>query len=138
MKEIIIRQGPKAELVESAMPVAAPGQVVIKVAVAGANPKDWKIPMWFNRVVNEGEDIAGTIHALGEGVLEFKVFIKSFVTRCVFVLADMLTSRLEIELQPCTIVARHMVPTGSTQLHGLIPHSTYPLMFPLKVSGSSQ
>lgn len=74
MRELRIREGPRVEAVESDMPQAADGQVVIKMAVAGVNPKDWKMPMWFkDRVINEGEDIAGTIYAVGEGVVEFKV-----------------------------------------------------------------
>ena len=42
MKEVIIHPGPRAELIESAIPSPNALQVVIKVVVSGTNPKDWK------------------------------------------------------------------------------------------------
>jgi len=82
MRELRIHAGPRVEVVESEMPTAAPGQVVIQVAVAAANPKDWKMPMWFkDRVINEGEDIAGTVYAVGEGVVDFKVRFERDISR---------------------------------------------------------
>jgi NADPH:quinone reductase-like Zn-dependent oxidoreductase len=73
MKEAIIHSGPKVEIIDSPIPTPKPGQVVTKVAVSGSNPKDWKVPMWLpDKVVNQGDDIAGTVHSVGEGVTEFK------------------------------------------------------------------
>lgn len=43
MKEAIIRAGPKVEIVDSPVPKAEKGQVVIKVAYSGSNPKDWYV-----------------------------------------------------------------------------------------------
>ncbi|KAI7099531.1 hypothetical protein KC352_g35928, partial [Hortaea werneckii] len=47
MKEAIIHAGPKVEIIDSAIPKPKPGQVVIKVAYSGSNPKDWKVPEWM-------------------------------------------------------------------------------------------
>jgi hypothetical protein len=43
MKEAIIRAGPKVEIVDSPVPKAEKGQVVIKVVYSGSNPKDWYV-----------------------------------------------------------------------------------------------
>lgn len=74
MKEAIIHAGPKFEIIDSPIPEPKAGQVVIKVAVSGSNPKDWKIPEWLTDLppMNGGDDIAGTVHAVGEGVTEFR------------------------------------------------------------------
>ncbi|KAI5205052.1 GroES-like protein [Aureobasidium subglaciale] len=73
MKEAIIRAGPKVEIVDSPVPKAEKGQVVIKVVYSGSNPKDWKYPdMTKKGEMNQGDDICGTVHEVGEGVSEFK------------------------------------------------------------------
>jgi len=41
--------------------------------VSGCNPKDWKRAEWYNVVINQGDDIAGVVHEVGENVVEFKV-----------------------------------------------------------------
>ncbi len=65
MRELLVHRGPE---VDSPIPLPAPGQVTIKVHVVAANPKDWKVSECFeDRAINEGEDIAGTIYAIGEG-----------------------------------------------------------------------
>ena len=50
-------------------------QVLIRVAVAGTNPKDWKVPIKIatESGTNTGDDVAGYIEAVGSGVTEFKV-----------------------------------------------------------------
>ena len=40
--------------------------------MSGSNPKDWKIPDWLELTHNSGDDIAGTVVAVGAGVTEFK------------------------------------------------------------------
>lgn len=74
MKEAIVHAGPRVEIIDSPIPKPEPGQVVIKVEVSGCNPKDWKIPEWMPNMSpsNGGDDIAGTVSAVGEGVTEFK------------------------------------------------------------------
>ncbi|KAI0541528.1 hypothetical protein GGR58DRAFT_498026 [Xylaria digitata] len=48
-------------------------QVVTQVIFSGSNPKDRKVRLWLNCTLNTGDDIAGIIHEVGEGVSEFKV-----------------------------------------------------------------
>jgi len=51
-----------------------PTQLIIKVHVSGSNPKDWKIPLFIPQLnnTNSGDDIAGTVVAVGSDVSEFK------------------------------------------------------------------
>ncbi|KAK5744324.1 hypothetical protein LTR17_002034 [Elasticomyces elasticus] len=74
MKEAIVYTGPKVEIRDVDIPKPERNQVVIKVAVSGSNPKDWKVPEWMEQAngTNQGDDIAGTIYAVGEGVTEFR------------------------------------------------------------------
>lgn len=37
----------------------------------GSNPKDWKLPHYFDREMNSGDDIAGIVEAVGKNVLGF-------------------------------------------------------------------
>nr|POE62948.1 quinone oxidoreductase [Quercus suber] len=74
MKEAIVYAGPRVEIINSPIPTAEPGQVVIKVIFSGSNPKDWKRPEKPGaQPTNQGDDIAGIVHEVGEGVSEFKV-----------------------------------------------------------------
>ncbi|KAL8861112.1 MAG: hypothetical protein Q9178_002326 [Gyalolechia marmorata] len=72
MKEVIVHPGTRAELIDSPIPTPGAQQVVIKVVVAGVNQKDWKFPDWTSASINQGDDIAGIIHAVGPGIFEFK------------------------------------------------------------------
>ena len=72
MKEAIIHQGPKVEIINSPIPVPESDQIVTKVVVSGSNPKDWKRPEWTGKSLNQGDDIAGVVHAVGPNVVEFK------------------------------------------------------------------
>ncbi|KAJ9652469.1 hypothetical protein H2198_008292 [Neophaeococcomyces mojaviensis] len=49
-------------------------EVLIKVSVAGSNPKDLKhpLPAYFNNKLNQGDDCAGTIAAVGAKVRNFR------------------------------------------------------------------
>merc|ERR1711977_459066 len=71
MKEAIILKGPEVKIVDTPIPKAEKGQVVVKVVYSGSNPKDWKVP-YMNIEVNQGDDPAGYVHEVGEGVPEFK------------------------------------------------------------------
>ncbi|KAL5585717.1 hypothetical protein FOVSG1_013409 [Fusarium oxysporum f. sp. vasinfectum] len=73
MKEAIVHPDGKVEITESPIPSPGPDQVVIKVIYSGSNPKDWKLPKWGNQAHNSGGDVAGTIHAVGSSVYEFKL-----------------------------------------------------------------
>lgn len=73
-KEAIVSKGPSVRI-ETAAPIPKPGpdDVVIKNVVVGTNPKDWKHPQLLGNTHNSGDDVAGTIHAVGENVTEFHV-----------------------------------------------------------------
>lgn len=73
MKEAFIGPGPKVTIKDVDIPKPGPGQVLTKVVVSGSNPKDWKVPAWMPDApaMNQGDDIAGIVVAVGEGVTEF-------------------------------------------------------------------
>ncbi|KAI0158142.1 GroES-like protein [Xylariaceae sp. FL1272] len=73
MKEALVEKGPKVTIIDSPIPKAGADQLVIKVIVSGSNPKDWKVPFWMNNKLNQGDDIAGIVHEVGENVTEFHV-----------------------------------------------------------------
>ncbi|KAF2186758.1 GroES-like protein [Zopfia rhizophila CBS 207.26] len=72
MKEAIISPDTKVNIVDSPIPEPGPDQLVIQVLVSGSNPKDWKVPVWFNESANTGDDVAGIVHSVGANVWEFK------------------------------------------------------------------
>lgn len=78
MRAIIYRQSGEIDvlnLVERPEPKPLPGEVLVKIAVSGVNPTDWKSrrgakagePLLFEEVV-PNQDGSGTIVAVGEGV----------------------------------------------------------------------
>ncbi|GKZ29032.1 hypothetical protein AbraIFM66950_002553 [Aspergillus brasiliensis] len=71
MKEAIVKKDLSVDIVQSPIPKPGPGHVLIKVIVAGGNPKDWKYPAMFDTEMNTGDDIAGTIEAVGNDVVGF-------------------------------------------------------------------
>lgn len=73
MKEAIIDKTIAVTIRDVEIPSPQPGQVLIKVVVSGINPKDWKLPKWQpDNVMNQGDDIAGYVEAVGEGVQKFR------------------------------------------------------------------
>ncbi|KAF2458824.1 chaperonin 10-like protein [Lineolata rhizophorae] len=73
MKQALVSSGPKVEIVDSPIPTPGDDAVLIKVVVSGSNPKDWKYPHFTNSTYNSGDDMAGTIAAVGANVWDFKV-----------------------------------------------------------------
>ncbi|EAL85026.1 hypothetical protein KXW29_008054 [Aspergillus fumigatus] len=73
MKEAIVNKEIKVEIKDVAVPKPGPDEVLIKVVVAGTNPKDWKLPSWLpaSNNTNTGDDIAGTVEAVGDNVFGF-------------------------------------------------------------------
>ena len=68
------------EMRDMVMPVAGPGQVLVKVRAAGLNPVDYKTREGELRVIQQyplpaimGNELAGTVEAVGEGVTRFAV-----------------------------------------------------------------
>ncbi|KAJ5979689.1 hypothetical protein N7481_006987 [Penicillium waksmanii] len=74
MKEAVIDKDTGVTIRDVDIPVPQLGQVLIKVIVSGTNPKDWKLPVWLSDAppANQGDDIAGFVEAVGEGVSKFK------------------------------------------------------------------
>lgn len=72
MKEALVDEDTKVRIIDSPIPVPEPDQVVTKVVVSGSNPKDWKYPAAAKKEANQGDDIAGVVHAVGSNVVEFK------------------------------------------------------------------
>ncbi|KAF3932449.1 Zeta-crystallin [Dactylella cylindrospora] len=72
MKSLVVN--PDLSTSISELPIPRPGshEILIKVVVAGANPKDWKLPFWYNKSINSSDDIGGIVEEVGEGVFEFK------------------------------------------------------------------
>ncbi|CZR36204.1 fusarubin cluster-oxidoreductase [Fusarium proliferatum ET1] len=75
MKEAIVSRGPRVHIIDSPIPKAGPGQVVVKIEYAGSNPKDWKRPEYWGSkaTMNQGDDHSGTVYEVGEGVFDFKI-----------------------------------------------------------------
>jgi NADPH:quinone reductase-like Zn-dependent oxidoreductase len=74
MKEAFVDKNISLTIRDTDIPVPEAGQVLIRVVVSGTNPKDWKIPPWWptdGTPTNQGDDIAGYIEAVGEGVVGF-------------------------------------------------------------------
>ncbi|KAH7156685.1 chaperonin 10-like protein [Dactylonectria macrodidyma] len=73
MKEARITPDVEVEIHEVPIPAPKAGEVLVKVAVSGTNPKDWKMPVIYAyQATNSGDDFAGIVEAVGEGVFEFK------------------------------------------------------------------
>ncbi|MCJ1393327.1 hypothetical protein MMC18_006199 [Xylographa bjoerkii] len=70
MKEVIVRPNPTltTEIHDVPIPTPRDDEVIIQVVVAGSNVKDWLHITTLNLSVNSGDDIAGTIYAMGAGV----------------------------------------------------------------------
>ena len=65
----------KTESVVKRLPVPKPGldEVLIQNVAVASNPKDWKVPFYQqNYAAVEGNDVAGFIIGVGEGVREFR------------------------------------------------------------------
>ena len=76
MLEAIFHPFPKPHVVlqNASIPVPPPNYLLIKVVVASSNPKDWQHPTSLQRSLNSGDDLAGTVAALGSDVSSlFKV-----------------------------------------------------------------
>lgn len=83
-RRVVFRRfgGPEVlEIERRAVPRSAPGEVLVRVAAAGVNPVDWKLfsgePMHdpYERSLPSGNgyDFSGTIEALGDDVVDWRV-----------------------------------------------------------------
>ncbi|KAL4953779.1 chaperonin 10-like protein [Aspergillus filifer] len=77
MKEALVHpDGQTVTIVDSPVPTPKENQLLIKVVVAGTNPKDWKMPPHYppdHSPFNQGDDMAGYVERLGPGVRGFAV-----------------------------------------------------------------
>ncbi|KAJ5404509.1 hypothetical protein N7509_004380 [Penicillium cosmopolitanum] len=74
MREAFIDKHLAVTIRDTEIPVPEAGQVLIRVVVSGSNPKDWKMALSWppdGALFNQGDDIAGYIEAVGDGVLGF-------------------------------------------------------------------
>lgn len=73
MKQAFVDKTVSVAVQDTEVPVPKADEVLIRVAVSGTNPKDWKVPGWFDRPpANQGDDIAGYIETVGSDVVGFK------------------------------------------------------------------
>jgi len=76
MKEVIVH--PLLEqwtsIIESPIPTPGPDEIVIKVITAASNPKDYEHLLSSGQTINSGDDVAGTVHSLGESVKRTEEF----------------------------------------------------------------
>jgi NADPH:quinone reductase-like Zn-dependent oxidoreductase len=72
MKEAIVAPDISVSFIDSPIPTPGPRQILVKVIVAGTNPKDWKFPKFTNNAHNSGDDVAGIVEAVGDSVCEFR------------------------------------------------------------------
>ncbi|KAI0023899.1 GroES-like protein [Xylariomycetidae sp. FL0641] len=72
MKEALVAPGCEVQIVDSPVPRPNADQVLIRVAVSGSNPKDWKVPDLMKSTLNQGDDVAGVVEAVGANVAEFR------------------------------------------------------------------
>ena len=70
MLEAIFHPFPKPHVLlqNVSIPIPPPQYLLIKVVVASSNPKDWQHPTSQKRSLNSGDDLAGTVAALGSDV----------------------------------------------------------------------
>jgi NADPH:quinone reductase len=78
MKSLIVfykNNSLQTELQDIPVPSPGPNEVLIKVRAAGSNPKDYKHPLpgLYNNALNQGDDCAGTVAAVGTLVQSFHV-----------------------------------------------------------------
>ncbi|KAJ5378113.1 uncharacterized protein N7496_005522 [Penicillium cataractarum] len=74
MKQAFVDKTVTVAVRDTEVPTPQPGQVLIRVVVSGTNPKDWKVPRWRPDAppTNQGDDIAGYVESVGEGVVGFR------------------------------------------------------------------
>ncbi|KAF2235872.1 GroES-like protein [Viridothelium virens] len=76
MKNTLVYYDPELTVTIEDIPIPTygPDEVLIKVVCAGSNPKDYKHPhpKRFNVKVNQGDDVGGTVEAVGAHIRNFR------------------------------------------------------------------
>ncbi|KAF4126964.1 Alcohol dehydrogenase GroES-like domain, partial [Geosmithia morbida] len=70
MKQAIVSANANVVIEDSPIPTPSDNELLVKVMIAGTNPKDWKFPT-IETPHNSGDDVAGIVEAVGPGVWEF-------------------------------------------------------------------
>ncbi len=118
------------------MPIAGPGQVIVRVAAASVNPVDWKIregylqgSLQLSMPLTLGCDAAGVVTEAGAGVSVFQVGDKVFgypsLMRCGAFAEYLLFDQAELALAPVSIPLEEAaaLPVASiTAWDGLFTH----------------
>ena len=69
----LLTAGGEIKFQEFPVPSPGPNEVLIQNVAVASNPKDWKVPKWIENYSGvEGNDVAGYIVKVGEGVTEYK------------------------------------------------------------------
>lgn len=90
----LMRHAGPYEVLTVPVPTLDPGEILVRIDVAGLNPADWKcrfidsFAYIFNNdyPAQQGHDIAGTVVKAGEGVTAFAVGDKVSVLRLLYYL----------------------------------------------------
>ncbi|KAH8817511.1 chaperonin 10-like protein, partial [Xylogone sp. PMI_703] len=72
MIEAIVSPSLEVTIIDSPIPEPKANEVLIKVICSGTNPKDWKAPFHSKSKHNSGDDIAGIVEKVGDGVLSLR------------------------------------------------------------------
>ncbi|KAH8753269.1 alcohol dehydrogenase [Diaporthe sp. PMI_573] len=64
MKEAIVLKGLEVNIIDTKVSKPKNGQVLIRVVVAGCNPKDWKQAGYTPQPSNSGDDLAGIVESM--------------------------------------------------------------------------
>ncbi|KAJ5885436.1 Polyketide synthase enoylreductase [Penicillium taxi] len=75
MKQAFVDKNLKVEIRNTDIPAPSTSQILIRVVVSGTNPKDWRLATDLpnNPPLNQGDDIAGYVEAVGAGVIGFHI-----------------------------------------------------------------
>lgn len=72
MKEAMVHPDGTATVHDAPIPTPSSHEILVKLVVAGTNPKDWMFPQVLGKAHNSGDDLAGVVEAVGSDVRGFR------------------------------------------------------------------
>lgn len=72
MKEAIVSPDTDVTIQDSPIPKPGRQEILVKVVIAGTNPKDWQFPLIDETAHNSGDDVSGIVEEVGSEVWEFR------------------------------------------------------------------